>query len=53
MYKVKDFNQELIEGDFYENDLQKVDKEEDSLWLVEEIIKKAQKKRIDRSVSEI
>lgn len=44
MYKVKDFNQELIEGDFYENDVQKVDKEEDSLWLVEEIIKKRKRK---------
>lgn len=39
MYKVKDFNQELIEGDFYENHLQK-----DSLWLVEEIIKKRKRK---------
>lgn len=46
MYKVKDFNQELIEGDFYENNLQKVDKEEDSLWLVEEIIKKCKRKRL-------
>lgn len=46
MYKVKDFNQELIEGDFYENDLQKVDKEEDSLWLVEEIIKKRKRKEL-------
>lgn len=44
MYKVKDFNKELIEGDFYENDLQKVDNEEDSLWLVEEIIKKRKRK---------
>lgn len=44
MYKVKDFNQELIEGDFYENHLQKVEKEEDSLWLVEEIIKKRKRK---------
>lgn len=26
MYKVKDFNNELIEGDFYENDLQIVKK---------------------------
>lgn len=44
MYKVKDFNQELIEGDFYENHLQKVEKEDDSLWLVEEIIKKRKRK---------
>lgn len=27
MYKVKDFNNELIEGDFYENDLQLVKKD--------------------------
>lgn len=44
MYKVKDFNQEFIEGDIYENDLLKVDKEEDSLWLVEEIINKRKRK---------
>jgi hypothetical protein len=46
MYKVKDFNQEIIEGDFYENDLQIVDKDEDSLWMVEKVIKKRKKKGI-------
>lgn len=40
MYKVKDFNNELIEGDFYENDLQIVKKDADSLWIVEKVIKK-------------
>lgn len=44
MYKVRDFNEELIEGDFYENDLQKVDKSEDSLWLIEKVIKKRVRK---------
>lgn len=44
LYKVKDFNDEIIEGDFYENDLQKVHKEEDSLWLVEKFIKKRKRK---------
>lgn len=44
MYKVKDFNDETIEGDFYENDMQKVYKEEDSLWLVEKLIKKRKRK---------
>lgn len=44
MYKVTDFNQKLIEGDFYENDLQKVDENEDSLWLVEKIIKKRKRR---------
>lgn len=40
MYKVKDFNNELIEGDFYENDLQIVKKDADSLWIVEKVIQK-------------
>lgn len=44
LYKVKDFTDEIIEGDFYENDLQKVHKEEDSLWLVEKLIKKRKRK---------
>ncbi|XP_062571174.1 uncharacterized protein LOC134233207 [Saccostrea cucullata] len=44
MYKVKDFNEELIEGDFYENELQIVEKDEETLWIVEKIIKKRTKK---------
>lgn len=40
MYKFRDFNEKLIEGDFYENDLQKVYKSEDFLWLIEKVIKK-------------
>lgn len=43
MYKVKDFNHDIIEGDFYENDLQLVNKDEDSLWMVEKVIKKGRK----------
>lgn len=46
MYKVRDFHEELIEGDFYEADLQKVDKDKDSLWLVEKIIKKRRRKGV-------
>lgn len=45
-YKVKDFNQEAIEGDFYENDLQKVDKNEESLWMIEKIIQKRKRKGV-------
>jgi hypothetical protein len=40
MYKVKGFNDETVEGDFYENNIQKVCKEEYSLWLVEKHIRK-------------
>jgi predicted CopG family antitoxin len=47
LYKVKDFNDELIEGDFYEADLQKVKKEEDSLWLIEKIIKNRRRKGVE------
>lgn len=44
MYKVKDFNDETIESDFYENDMQKVYKEENSLWLVEKLIRKRKRR---------
>lgn len=43
---MKDFNQETIEGDFYENDLQKVDKNEESLWMKEKIIQKRKRKGV-------
>lgn len=43
---MKDFNQEAIEGDFYENDLQKVDKNEESLWMIEKIIQKRKRKGV-------
>lgn len=43
---MKDFNQETIEGDFYENDLQKVDKNEESLWMIEKVIQKRKRKRV-------
>lgn len=43
---MKDFNQETIEGDFYENDLQKVDKNEESLWMIEKIIQKRKRKGV-------
>lgn len=43
---MKDFNQETIEGDFYENDLQTVDKNEESLWMIEKIIQKRKRKGV-------
>lgn len=43
---MKDSNQEAIEGDFYENDLQKVDKNEKSLWMMEKIIQKRKRKSV-------
>ena len=40
MYRLKDFSNESIKGNFYESELQKVDKDEDSLWFIEKQIKK-------------
>jgi hypothetical protein len=40
MYRVKDFSNESIKGNFYESELQKVDKNEDSLWVIDKKIRK-------------
>jgi hypothetical protein len=39
VYKLKDFNDEEIQGTFYQSELQKVDTDEDNLWKIEEILK--------------
>lgn len=41
LYKLSDINgDEIIKGNFYESELQRVDKDSNSLWIVEKIIKK-------------
>lgn len=40
MYKVKDFSNEEIKGNFYESELQRVNKNEDSLWIIDKRIRK-------------
>ena len=39
-YRIKDFMNEHIKGNFYESELQKVDKDEDTLWYIEKEIRK-------------
>jgi vacuolar-type H+-ATPase catalytic subunit A/Vma1 len=40
MYKVKDFQNEPIKENFYESELQNVQKNEDALWFIEKKLKK-------------
>ena len=40
MYKLKYFLNEDIKDNFYASELQKVQKNEDSLWFIENIIRK-------------
>ena len=40
MYKIKDFQDEMIKGNFYESELQRVNKEKDALWFIEKKIQK-------------
>ena len=40
MYKIKDFQDEPIKGNFYESEIQKVSKDEDALWFIEKKIRK-------------
>lgn len=44
MYKVKDFQNEDIKGNFYASELLKVHKNADELWFIEEKIKKRKRK---------
>lgn len=43
MYKLEDFSGEEIQGHFYQNELIRVNKDEDSLWLIENKIRKRKK----------
>ena len=40
LYRVKDYLGEKIAGTFYQRELQKVNKTEDALWIVEKVLKK-------------
>jgi hypothetical protein len=40
MYKIKDFQEEAIKCNFYESELQKVNKDENAFWFIEKKIKK-------------
>ena len=40
MYRIKDFTSEPIKGTFFKSELQKVDKDEDTLWYIEKKIRK-------------
>jgi hypothetical protein len=40
MYKLKDLNEEELMGSFYQAELQKVEKPEDTIWEVEKILRK-------------
>lgn len=47
LYKLSDINgDETIKGDFYESELQRVDKDENSLWVIEKIIKRRKRRGV-------
>ena len=43
MYRIKDFTNEPIKGNFNEFELQKIDKDEDTLWYIEKKIRKGKR----------
>lgn len=45
MYKLIDLNDDSIKGSFYNAELQKVDKDENSLWYIEKILKKRKRNK--------
>ena len=44
IYQLKDLQDEIIEGSFYQQELQKVKKDENTTWKIEKIIKKRRRK---------
>lgn len=44
MYRIVDFLDEKVKGNFYEPELQSVEKNTESLWLIEKIIRKRQRR---------
>jgi hypothetical protein len=40
MYSLQDLNNQPISGLFYSSELQKVEKDENSLWFIEKILKR-------------
>ena len=40
LYKLSDFLNEPIKGNFYQSELQKVEKHENTVWFIESIIRK-------------
>lgn len=47
VYKVADFDGDVIVGTFYEQELQQVHKNEDALWIIESILKKRKRRGTD------
>ena len=48
MYELKDYNNEVIQGFFYEHELQLAYIGTDILYKIEEILKKRKKKKVGR-----
>jgi hypothetical protein len=47
MYKLEDLNGEELIGGFYQAELQKVKKPEDTVWEVEKILRKRRRKNVN------
>ena len=43
VYRIKDLAGEMLEGTFYETELQEVEKKEDELYIVDEVLKQRKK----------
>nr|XP_006819160.1 PREDICTED: uncharacterized protein LOC100373972 [Saccoglossus kowalevskii] len=44
VYKISDYNGEMLEGTFYEEELQKIVKYDDVLYIVEKVLRKRKRK---------
>jgi len=46
VYRIKDTNNELLTGTFYENELQKIEQAEDQVYVIEKILRKSRNRSL-------
>jgi len=50
VYQIKDFEDENIDGTFYQQELQKVNKDEDKAWKIEKILKRRKRRGVEQAL---
>ena len=50
VYLLKDFGDEEVEGTFYQPELQKVNKDKDTVWKIEKILKKRKQGGVEQAL---
>jgi hypothetical protein len=50
VYQIKDFEDGNIDGTFYQQELQKVNEDEDKAWKMEKILKRRKRRGVEQAL---